>query len=213
VVLDSGEALPADHVVLALPSYAAADVLSSTCAPAADRLREIEYASVATVLLSYARSALAAPLDGSGFLVPRGEQRTITACTWASSKWPGYDDREVVLKASVGRFGAADALGLDDEALVERVHGDLIAAMGLRERPLSASVTRFERAIAQYRVGHLELVAEIEQALEAMPGVSVTGAAYRGVGIASCVRDAERAASAITRQLATSPTRDAHVAN
>ena len=213
VLLREGGELSADHVVLSLPAYAAAEVLEDSCGPAAGALREIEYASVATVLLSYAPSALAAPLEGSGFLVPQAEQRTITACTWSSSKWPGPAGDDVVLKASVGRFGAEEALALDDDQLVERVHSDLVDSMGLRESPQAIRVRRFDSALAQYRVGHLELVARIEQELEALPGVSLAGASYRGVGIASCIRDAERVAAAIIGRLTIGAERDASVAN
>jgi protoporphyrinogen/coproporphyrinogen III oxidase len=213
VLVREGGELSADHVVLTLPAYAAAEVLAASCGRAADALREIEYASVATVLLSYAPSALTAPLEGSGFLVPQAEQRTITACTWSSSKWPGPDGDGVVLKASVGRFGSEEALGLDDDQLADRVHSDLVASMRLRESPKAISVRRFDRALAQYRVGHLELVARIEHELEALPGVSLAGAAYRGVGIASCIRDAERVAAAVVGRLTTGAEHDAPVAN
>ena len=48
----------------------------------------------------------------------------------------------------------------------------------------------------QYRVGHLARVDTIERAVAALPGLAVAGAAYRGVGIADCVRSGEAAAEA-----------------
>ncbi len=202
LLLGGGEQLIADHVVLAVPAFAAAELLHDVCPQAARSLRQIEYASVATVALAYAHDALAAPLGGSGFLVARSEGRMITACTWASAKWPQLAGGQVLLKASVGRFRDDGALALHDDQLVERVHGELVAAMGLREPPLQSSVARFDRALAQYQVGHLELVAGIEAALAALPAVSVAGASYRGVGVAACVRDGEAAAARIVASLA-----------
>jgi oxygen-dependent protoporphyrinogen oxidase len=108
----------------------------------------------------------------------------------------------VVLKASVGRAGDEAALTLGDDSLVERVHGELSEAMGLRREPLQSSVARFEQSLPQYRVGHLELVAQIERALADRSGVYVAGAAYRGVGVASCIRAAEAAAREIVAELA-----------
>ncbi len=201
VLLAGGDQLIADHVILATPAYASAGIVQHACPEAARALARIQYASVATVLLAYPAAALAAPLGGSGFLVPRTEGRMLTACTWASAKWPQLAG-EPLLKASVGRFRDERALQLDDAALVDRVHAELSAAMGLRQAPAQARVMRFERALAQYEVGHLELVARIDAALAQLPGVSVAGASYRGVGVAACVRDGEAAAARITAALA-----------
>lgn len=203
-VLLDGDASEAifDRVVLAVPAAAAAGVLDDVCADAAAALRRIDYASVATILLEYGEDALGEPLTGSGFLVPRIEGRMITACTWSSTKWSHLSGPGIVLKASVGRYGDASALELDDERLIERVHAELAAAMRLRRAPLQGHVARFDRALPQYRVGHLDLVGDIEAALAALGGVSVTGAAYRGVGVASCIRDAETVAARITDSLA-----------
>jgi oxygen-dependent protoporphyrinogen oxidase len=202
VVLRSSEELLADHVILATPAFAAAEILQHACPVAARALARIEFASVATVVLAYPTAALRAPLGGSGFLVPRTEGRTITACTWASAKWPQLAGEQVLLKASVGCFNDARALALGDDQLVQRVHAELVAAMGLREPPAQASVARFDRGLAQYRVGHLDLVTGIEAALAPLPAVSVTGASYRGVGVGACVRDGEAAATRVATALA-----------
>lgn len=202
LLLAGGEQMLAEHVVLAVPAFAAAEMLQHACPEAARKLGQIEYASVATVVLAYPQAALTTPLQGSGFLVPRTERRTITACTWASAKWPQLAGGPVLLKASVGRFRDAGALALSDEELIERVHGELVAAMDLREAPLQTKVARFDRALAQYQVGHLDLVADIEAALAPLPAVSLSGASYRGVGVGACVRDGEAAAVRIVASLA-----------
>ena len=77
-----------DAVVLATPSWAAADLLASSRPEAADQLQQIDYASVVLVTLAFNPDHLTgAELSGSGFLVPASEDLTITACSWASSKW------------------------------------------------------------------------------------------------------------------------------
>ena len=185
--------LGADRVVLTVPAYAAARLVP---AEAARELAAIEYASVVTVTLAYAPDAFPGPLDGSGFLVPRIDGRLITACTWTSSKWAAPPSDVVLLRASAGRIGDDRALGLDDETLVARVHGELVEAMGITAGgPKAHLVTRWPRSFPQYDIGHAARVARIEGLLP--PTVTVAGAAYRGVGIAACIRDAERAASKV----------------
>lgn len=186
--------LHAGHVVLTVPAYAAAALVPDE---AARELEAIDYASVVTVSLAYPRDALAEPLDGSGFLVPRVDGRLITACTWTSCKWPHAAPGEtVLLRVSAGRIGDDRALRLDDGPLVARVHGELVDAMGLRSPPTASLVTRWPRSFPQYDVGHAERVARIERLLP--PHITVAGAAYRGIGIAACIHDAARVASLVS---------------
>jgi len=61
--------------------------------------------------------------------------------------------------------------------------------MGVTEVPVLAKVCRWPRAMPQYLVGHLERLAAIDERLTRWPGLFLTGAAYRGVGIPDCIRD------------------------
>jgi oxygen-dependent protoporphyrinogen oxidase len=202
LMLADGDTLDADHVILALPSFAAATLTAEACPQAAAELEGIPYASVATIALSYPSGAFERPLEGSGFLVTRTPGRTITACTWSSVKWPHMAGETVLLKCSAGHAGNERALELDDEQLVAAVRADLGRAMNLHAAPLQSRVFRFERALPQYEVGHLERIARIEAAMQQqLPGVSLCGAAYRGVGVASCIRDGRAAADAVAATL------------
>jgi len=204
VALDGGEQLDADHVILAVPAFTASELLERDCPEAAAEMRAIRYASVATIALAYRPSALEGCPHGSGFLVARDRGSTITACTWSSSKWAQLAGDPALVKCSVGHAGDRSALDLDDERLIAAVRSDLSQAMGLDAEPLEQRVFRFERALPQYAVGHLERIARIEQAL-GDAAVSVCGAAYRGVGVASCIRDGQAAADASLAALGAAP--------
>ena len=49
----------------------------------------------------------------------------------------------------------------------------------------------------QYHVGHAARAEAIEQTVARLPGLRLAGGAYRGVGIADCVRSGEAAADAL----------------
>jgi oxygen-dependent protoporphyrinogen oxidase len=49
----------------------------------------------------------------------------------------------------------------------------------------------------QYALGHLDLVCEVEQRAAKLPGLTLAGAAYRGVGVPDCVHSGEGAAEAV----------------
>jgi oxygen-dependent protoporphyrinogen oxidase len=149
--------------------------------------------------LAYKPGDISDPLDGSGFLVPRVDERLMTACTWFSSKWPHVrPDGLVLLRCSAGRDGDERIAHLDDDELARRLHTEAAEALGITNTPAQSVVTRWTNAFPQYDVGHLGRVDAAERALtRELPGVTLVGASYRGVGIASCVRQAKEAAAQV----------------
>lgn len=188
-----------DQVIVTTPAAITAELLGSIAPDAARFFNSIEYASVALVALSYARSELPMALVGSGFLVPRGEGFLTTACSWASSKWSHLDAGEpdrVVLRVSAGRIGDTRAMSLGDQELIERLTDELGTLMNLRSVPLDARVTRWPRAFPQFEPNHLDRVAEMQSSLaETAPGIFVAGAALGGVGIPACIASGRQAAA------------------
>lgn len=182
---------PDGPTILTTPAPVTAGLLARLCPDAATELAELEHASVALTVLRYALSAFPggeAP-TGSGFLVPQVEGRLMTACSFASSKWPHWGaPGEMVLRASAGRWGDERAMGLTDGQLVAHLHGELTEFLHLTDEPLASRVTRWPAAFPQYRPGHLARIARIENALRRdCPQVQVAGAAIRGVGIPACI--------------------------
>lgn len=190
--------LEADHVLIATPAYVAAALVDPVSARAASILRDVDYASVVLVTLAYARTGMASPLTGSGFLVPRTEGRFLTAASVFSNKWPALNDDPdvVIVRASAGRYGDDAPLALDDATIVERAHEELTEALGLRGAPRETRVSRWPRSFPQFRPGHLRRMAGVHAALaEDAPHVAVAGAAVNGVGIPTVIGSAKAAAA------------------
>ncbi|CAL9422972.1 Protoporphyrinogen oxidase [Streptomyces sp. enrichment culture] len=193
----------ADAVVLAAPAPAAARLLCAENPAAAAELDGVEYASMALITLAYRRDETALP-DGSGFLVPPVDGRTIKASTFASQKWGWIADENpdlVVLRTSVGRYGETEILQRDDTGLVEVSRQDLKAATGLGATPVATRVTRWDDGLPQYPVGHHARVARIREHVARLPGLAVCGAAYDGVGIPACIASAYAAVDQIRGDL------------
>ena len=182
-------------MILTSPAYVTADLVRNIDADLARLCREIEYASSGTIALAFPRAAVAHPLNGSGFVVPRVERTGILAASWLSSKWPHRaPDGQVLMRAFVG--GARDPRALDkrDDELVAMAMTALRPLLGIAGEPSLTRVYRFERKSAQHDVGHLDRMAAIEARLAAIPGLFVTGSGFRGVGIPDCVADARATA-------------------
>jgi protoporphyrinogen/coproporphyrinogen III oxidase len=195
--------LDADAVVVAVPAPKAAAILSDVAPWAAAELRAVEYASVAIVTLAYPASTAAALPQRSGLLVPAGEGRAVKAVTFSSRKWAHLSDgRHVVLRGSVGRYGDERVLHRDDADLADLVAAEVADLAGIAERPVEARVTRWGGALPQYATGHLDRVRRIRDAVAAVPGLAVCGAAYEGVGVPACIRTGEAAAAQVLAHLA-----------
>jgi protoporphyrinogen oxidase/ferrochelatase len=196
----------ADAVVLTTPAFVTAPLLQDLCRPVAETLAGIDYSSVVLLALAVPRDGVDRELDGSGFLVPASEGRLLTACSWASSKWPHLapDPDLVLLRASAGRDGDGRALELGDDELVETLLEDLAVTMRLRAKPVEVRVTRWIHSFPQPRPGHSEHVDRADAALaELAPGLAVAGAWSRGIGIPACIRSGRQAASTLlTRRAA-----------
>ncbi|HXG03926.1 MAG TPA: protoporphyrinogen oxidase [Candidatus Binatia bacterium] len=194
---EDGQAWEADQVVLAVEAHAAGRLLRYVDPPLATLLQVIPYASSVTIALGYRRADVPHPMDGFGFVVPRTEGRDLLACTFASVKFPGRaPDGHVLLRGFLGGALQPEVLERDDAELIARARRDLRDALGITAEPVLTRLRRHPAAHPQYAVGHLVTVEAIERRLAALPGLHLAGAAYRGVGVADCVRSGEAAAEA-----------------
>jgi oxygen-dependent protoporphyrinogen oxidase len=195
VTTDEGAVLEADRVILATEAHATARLTRYLDPSLATLLEEIPYSSAATLSLGYRRADVPHPLDGFGFVVPRSEGRALLAGTFSSVKYPGRaPEGHVLIRGFLGGMLNAAVLSEDDGALVARARAELRAALGITAEPVLTRLHRWPASMPQYRVGHLTRVETIERAAAALPGLALAGAAYRGVGIADCVRAGEAAA-------------------
>jgi protoporphyrinogen/coproporphyrinogen III oxidase len=201
--LASGGTLEAQGVILAVPAFAAAAILAQLSPRAAALLATIQYANVASVTLVYPPGSWTPPEGTSGLLVSRAARATLAACSWTSHKWPDSapSDGSLVMRCFAGRSGADPALQAPDDELARQLAADLRAAIRLNDSPVRSTVTRWERGLPQYTVGHLERVTAAERALDSFPGVGLAGAGYRGSGLPDCIRQGQEAAARVLEHL------------
>jgi oxygen-dependent protoporphyrinogen oxidase len=202
VHLNSGATLDAAAVVVATPPRIAVPLLIHADRVLAGLCGQIRDVSLVTVALGYDRAAVSHPLRGTGFVVPRTEHASVSAVTWVSSKW---NDRAPANRALLRGYlgGARDpgAIDLDDEKLIANVQADFRRFLGITSEPILARVFRWLHAGVQMEVGHRGLMDNIDERLGRLPGLFISSAGFRGVGIADCVADARKQAMAASRYL------------
>jgi oxygen-dependent protoporphyrinogen oxidase len=181
----------ADAVVLTCPAYRQAEILADVDGELAAKVGEIAYNRVAVVALGYRAAEVPVALDGFGYLSPQRERRDVLGVQWCSSIFP---DRAppglVLLRALCGGWGRPEVVGWPEPRLLGAVRAELAVSMGVRAEPVFHHVVRWDRAIPQYHLGHLERVAWVEGRAGRHPGLFLGGNCYRGVALNDCVEQA-----------------------
>jgi oxygen-dependent protoporphyrinogen oxidase len=194
------ESLAVDGVVMTTPAPVAASVCERFDTELGDMLHGIPYLSTATIVLAYPRSAVPHALDAVGIIIPKDERRRILAATFISSKWKGRaPEGSVLVRVFVGGHRDPSRIASTDEELVAVGREELARLLDVRAEPLFTRVFRYEQANAQPIVGHADRVQRIRQRAERHPGLLFAGAAFEGVGIPDCVRQANDAAALVLR--------------
>ncbi len=188
---------PFDAVILATPADVSSRLVRPFAPNAGAGLGSIPYAGVVMVTL-HVRSPVG-PL-GSGYLVPKPEQRHVTAVSLASYKWAHWrpEGGGSILRVSLGRLGNQLPLDFTDLQSVHTAIDEVGEHLGVELDVIGHRVTRWARSFPQYLPHHLDRVGAIEQSLrDEAPGLVVAGAAYRGVGVPACIRQGREAARAV----------------
>ncbi len=183
-----------DAVVLAVPAYTAARLLSTCSHELSTELATIGYTSSITVALGYDREVRQSLPPGFGFLVPRGEGKRLLAATFVHNKFPhrAPEDR-ALLRCFFAASNAEKIWNLSDAAIVAIVRTELQQILSLRSAPLFARVYKWKSAMAQYGVGHLERLDRIESLRQKFPSLALAGNGYHGIGIPNCIRSGQKA--------------------
>jgi oxygen-dependent protoporphyrinogen oxidase len=199
----TGETFAGRSVVVATPAFVTARILRDLQPALARLCADIPYASAATVAMAFRREAIAHPLNGSGFVVPRVEKTGIMAGSWLSSKWPHRaPEGHVLTRAFLGGARDPEAINKSDHEMIATALNAMRPLMGISGDPLFTRIYRWENANAQHEVGHLDRLAAIERELAARPGLFITGSGFRGVGVPDCVADGRATARQVSAWLA-----------
>jgi protoporphyrinogen/coproporphyrinogen III oxidase len=162
--LSNGTTLDCENVIVSTPHHATANMIHGAgyLAP----LQQMSSTSVATIAMAFDESALKQDIDGTGFVVSRNNDYTITACTWTHKKWPHTTPKgKVILRCYVGRVGEEAIVDQSDEEIQKVVLDDLNKIMEVGAEPEFTIVTRWREAMPQYAVGHKKMLHEMNERL------------------------------------------------
>jgi protoporphyrinogen/coproporphyrinogen III oxidase len=205
-VVHNGQEQPASAsaVVVATPAYAAAHLLESFSPHLAQTLSGIAYAPVAVVASTYYRQQVGDPLEGFGFLVPRGEKVRTLGTVWNSSLFPGRArEGSVTITSFIGGATDPDIIRLHEENIAAIVCEENARILGITGPPMELAVWKYPRALPQYNLGHGHIVETIRDAERASLGLFFAGNYLEGPAIGKCVENGFQTADAVSKYLQT----------
>lgn len=170
VTLDGGERLTAERVAIATPPRTAARLLSGVLGDAAARIGELREATADSVGV-VVRAEQVAALPYATFLIPRGDifHSVVTRDVVPDPIWRGF-----VFHFQPGH-AEADRLAR------------ITALLGVARADL-AEVSQRRSVLPSPALGHKDVVAGLDAALAAQPGLAVTGNWFAGLSIEDCVQ-------------------------
>jgi oxygen-dependent protoporphyrinogen oxidase len=207
IYLNNGETMLADSIIMSTPHKITQLIFKQY--PFFDPFKNVPSTSVATVALAFPKEAIKKDINGTGFVVSRNSDYTITACTWTHKKWKhSTPEGKVLLRCYVGRAGDETIVDLSDDQIIQIVLEDLKKTMDIAMDPEFSVITRWNNAMPQYIVGHKQRLAEIKKHVsEELPGVFLAGSSYEGIGVPDCIDQGEKAVQYVLDYLQLNPSK------
>lgn len=194
--------LACDRVIIATPARSASKLVENLANDLSRLLDEIEYPPLAILSIAYESSSIGTSLGGFGFLAAPSEGLNILGCVWNSSLFSGRaPESQALLTVFIGGARNPSAARLPDDELVSIAHSELQRVLGISSEPRVIAITRFERSIPQYNLGHAKRVHEIEELLTGLRGLNLIGNYLHGVSTGDCIKNADRVARDVMRCL------------
>jgi oxygen-dependent protoporphyrinogen oxidase len=172
-----------DAAVLATAATDGAALTEASIPELASKLRGFERAPVALVYLGVRARDVPAAADGFGALVATGEEPRVLGIVFESTVWPDRaPDGHALLRCIYGGARDPSAAALADDELIAQAERDIERVLGATIDPVHTSVVRWSHGLAQYPVGHRDLV-RAAVAAGRTHRIALAGADYRGAGI------------------------------
>jgi oxygen-dependent protoporphyrinogen oxidase len=184
-----------DGAVLAVPAVLAAELVDAP--ELAAKLRVFRRAPTAIVYLGMPQAAVPRAANGFGFLVGAGEDVRVLGCVFETTVWPDRAPAgQALLRCIFGGGRDPDAASLGEQELIALARRDLERVLGATGEPTHASVVKWPRGIAQYAVGHKDLVRAATAAAR-NHRIALAGADYRGAGVNDLIADGDVVAAEV----------------
>lgn len=192
----TAQQLDVDEVILACPAKEAGGLLQPHCQEMGKELLGIHSQSIAVISVGYDEHTL--PVEGFGYLTSTYSNEDILGVVFDSSVFHQHNrvPQETRLTVKI------ESNGLSNDEYAHLALCGIRRHLNIARTPTSVHCLQAINAIPQYRVGHLEKIAELEKQLRhKLPHCYLAGNYINGVSVDACIT---RAHHVITNQFAKS---------
>lgn len=204
VHLKDGEELRSDYLCMAASSKIAAALVEDFSPGLSYQLAAIPSKSMISVYYALRKNEHRSLPAGSGFVRLQTGDEKIMGGTFAHLKFDGRSPKGIeLIRVFVSPSWCHTLMQMEDQEIGPLVYEELRDILGLSEMPLFFQVSRHDKAMPQYEVGHLDRVQRIENEVAKLDGFFLTGNAYRGVGVPGCIERARTTAEEMEKTILT----------
>ncbi len=191
-----------DAVVIATPSFVAANLIENLDGELSEKLKEIYHPPLAVIVSAYGRENVKKDLDGFGFLIPKVERRTILGSLWSSVIFENRAPKDThLLTTYIGGARNAELFDKTDAELFEIAREELGDILRVQGEPIFQRIRRWEKAIPQYNLGYEKIENGIKQFERNNQGIFFCSNFYRGISVGDCVKNSCETANEIEKFL------------
>lgn len=199
---ETPEAALYDAVVLAVPAYQLTHLLQPHMPETCEYVTSIPHNRLIVVGISCPKSQVRHPCAGFGFLVPRGQDIRILGSIWSSSVFSGRaPENHHAFTVYVGGSLDPTAYDLVESDLRKQISQDLERTVGMCGPFPKEHIVRWERAIPQYPIGHVEKITRLRDQCSRIRGLFLSGNYFDGVSTNDCIRNSKKAANEVIQYL------------
>lgn len=201
IFIQNSAPIIADGVIMTTPFKVAQSILKDVAA--AQAIEPSNSATIGTVTMAFNKEEITRYKDAINIFISRNSHFAITSCTFANRKWDNVcDENHELVRIYIGRVGDESIVELSDQEILETVLSDLQLMIGINVQPTFAKVTRWQKAMPQYTVGHSQRVEQLQQAIkQEFPHVLLAGSSYKGISMPNCVKQGRQAAYELIENL------------
>ncbi|CAL1532001.1 unnamed protein product [Lymnaea stagnalis] len=204
-VISESEGIEADLVVSAIYSKDLAAILPTSMKELREDLSSLPSVNVVVVNLEYKDNVL--PVKGFGHLLPSSEGGPVLGIVYDSCTFPEHNRKgcpdstriTVMLGGSwYNQLLSPEGKLPSGPELVWIATQAAAKQLGIRSHPIRSHVSLQTECIPQYRVGHVNWLAKVEQAVDQsnLP-LKLVGSSYRGPAVNDCINNARKMVEAM----------------
>jgi oxygen-dependent protoporphyrinogen oxidase len=195
-----------DAVVVTTPADTTSKLIQEMLPDASAHFQTIPYNRLTVMGLAYKREKIKHACDGFGFLVPRKQDVRILGSIWGSSLFanraPGG---ERAVSVFIGGGLDKEAFDLSDDELLDLAKKDLHRTIGAEGEPIIKHIFRWKRAIPQYPIGHAQKIEKMNDDLNEIPSLFLTGNFVKGISVNDCIVNGKKTAVRVNEYLQSKP--------